>query len=412
MDDPADQAEQLAELLGLELPDDYEETEDTEAAELTEAASEADPQTGEAVAEEVIAAVAVETVTEEIIAGAETVEEPITVTEEAAAVDEAVEETVEETIEEAAEEITAAVGTVTEEAAADEKVTAEETEEETAAAEEELAAKEQEAWETAAAVGTATEKVSAEAETVTEETAAVDEAVEAAADETADEKKPSSGNLRMAIGVIVTAAVIIAAILLIKNCSGRQSDTDAAQPSEYVTSEEAEPTGESTATVDSTVGLPTTEAPTEPVTEEPTTEAPTEPVTEEPTTEAPTEPVTEEPTTEATTASGAKVPAKLQISGVSDDNYILPDSGTSKYSRSVIGGMSDRQLRYARNEICARAGRRYSSSSEYAAYFEQFDWYDPQYSGSYFDEHCDELINEYQKQNLDLINAEESARRR
>ena len=195
-------------------------------------------------------------------------------------------------------------------------------------------------------------------------------------------KKKGKDPLPLIIALVAAIALIVAVIVLLEGCGNNAEDPTSAAP---------------------TTEAPTTEAPT---TEAPTTEAPT---TEAPTTEAPT---TEAPTTEAPTAeapTGKTVPKKYRAS-FSNDQYIMPDADKKVYTKEEVASMTDTQLAYARNEICAAAGRKYKSSSKYGKYFKDFDWYDPTYDAAYFDEHTDEIINEYQKKNLDLINAEEGRR--
>ena len=176
---------------------------------------------------------------------------------------------------------------------------------------------------------------------------------------------------------------------------------------------------------------PLTEPDTEPpVSEEPVTEPTTaEPVTE-PTTEEPaTEPTTAEPVTEPTTDEPSQEPTSEEAKGTeetqteykkiksslriaqSSDYEILPDADEVDYDKDFFRQLTSKQLRYIRNEICAKAGRDYSASDTYADYFATKPWYNPTYKASYFDEHTDELINDHQRHNLDMINAVESERR-
>ena len=204
-------------------------------------------------------------------------------------------------------------------------------------------------------------------------------------------KKKKKSHLPLIIILVIALFMISGGVYLLM---GR--GTNVAPTTEAPTTEA--PTTEALTTEAPTTEAPTTEAPT---TEAPTTEAPT---TEAPTTEAST---TEAPTTEA--ASGKTVPKKYRAS-FSNDQYIMPDADKKAYTKEEVASMTDTQLAYARNEICAAAGRKYKSSSKYGKYFKDFDWYDPTYDASYFDKHTDEIINEYQKKNLDLINAEEGRR--
>ncbi len=194
-------------------------------------------------------------------------------------------------------------------------------------------------------------------------------------------KKKKKSPAPLIILLVIALLLIAGGVFLLKDCGANDAPTTEAPTTEAPTTE-----------------APTTEAST---TEAPTTEAPT---TEAPTTEAPT---TEAPTTEA--ATGKTVPKKYRAS-FSNDQYIMPDADKKAYTKEDVRSMTDTQLAYARNEICAAAGRKYKSSGKYGKYFKGFDWYDPTYDADYFDKHTDEIINEFQKKNLDLINAEEVRR--
>ena len=57
-----------------------------------------------------------------------------------------------------------------------------------------------------------------------------------------------------------------------------------------------------------------------------------------------------------------------------DDDYILPDSGTRKLTNSDLAGLDADELELARNEIYARAGRRFNT--DYIQdYFDDKWWY-------------------------------------
>lgn len=93
--------------------------------------------------------------------------------------------------------------------------------------------------------------------------------------------------------------------------------------------------------------------------------------------------------------------------GVDDNNatdtdYILPNSDSQFLTESDLYHLTDEEVRLARNEIYARHGREFKSI-ELQEYFNGKHWYYPLYDPDYFDEHCYDMFNEYEKDNLDFI---------
>ena len=83
--------------------------------------------------------------------------------------------------------------------------------------------------------------------------------------------------------------------------------------------------------------------------------------------------------------------------------YILPDAALRYLSEQELLELPPQVLRYARNEIYARYGRRFDSA-ELSGWFNQQEWYIGIVSGDVFDErHEEDLFNEYERKNVKLI---------
>lgn len=82
-----------------------------------------------------------------------------------------------------------------------------------------------------------------------------------------------------------------------------------------------------------------------------------------------------------------------------DSDYILPDSDTDYISRSEIEGMSKEELTLALNEIYARYGLMFNTTS-IQEYFNSKDWYVPSIKPGHFD---DSQFNDYERHNVDTI---------
>ena len=96
--------------------------------------------------------------------------------------------------------------------------------------------------------------------------------------------------------------------------------------------------------------------------------------------------------------------AKETTPSAKTDAYTLPDSDKRRYSKSELSGMSDAELRIARNEIYARHGYRFMSS-DLQAHFEGCSWYDPTTAPGEFDEG---LLSGIERDNVSLILSLES----
>ena len=80
-------------------------------------------------------------------------------------------------------------------------------------------------------------------------------------------------------------------------------------------------------------------------------------------------------------------------------DYILPDSDTEYISESEIEGMSKEELTLALNEIYARYGLMFNTTS-IQQYFNSKDWYVPSIEPGHFD---DSQFNDYERHNVDTI---------
>ena len=83
-------------------------------------------------------------------------------------------------------------------------------------------------------------------------------------------------------------------------------------------------------------------------------------------------------------------------------DYVLPNSGTVRLQESDLVGLSQEQLRIARNEILARHGRKFGSG-ELQAYFESKSWYNGTLTGEEFDEQAGSLLSPVEQYNIDFI---------
>ena len=120
----------------------------------------------------------------------------------------------------------------------------------------------------------------------------------------------------------------------------------------------------------------------------------------------PQQPETTPGNTPETTPAAAGEPGHL----TDDPNgYIFPNSNTEYLDETFLRTLTDEELKYARNEIVARYGRKFKTP-ELAAYFGAKTWYHPTYEPEEFDKKMDSLINAFEKANVNLINKIEAER--
>lgn len=88
--------------------------------------------------------------------------------------------------------------------------------------------------------------------------------------------------------------------------------------------------------------------------------------------------------------------------GDTPNGYILPESDSRVYTREELMGLTDEELRIARNEIFARHGRKFTSE-DMNLYFSGQVWYTPIYEAAEFDALGDSVLNEVERMNRDQI---------
>ncbi len=90
-------------------------------------------------------------------------------------------------------------------------------------------------------------------------------------------------------------------------------------------------------------------------------------------------------------------------------DYILPDSSTTYISREQLldMGLSSEQLCFARNEIFAKHGRKFTTP-EIQQYFDSKSWYIPKYTPEEFEAIQYDVLNEYEWANIELISSIEA----
>ena len=83
----------------------------------------------------------------------------------------------------------------------------------------------------------------------------------------------------------------------------------------------------------------------------------------------------------------------------SNKDYILPDSGIRNLTEQDLRGLSDEELRLARNEIYARHGRKFKNK-ELQDYFESKSWYHGTIEPG---EWSESFLNKYDTYNVKFI---------
>lgn len=85
-------------------------------------------------------------------------------------------------------------------------------------------------------------------------------------------------------------------------------------------------------------------------------------------------------------------------------DYVIADSDSTYLTESDLEGLSEQELKIARNEIFARHGRLFDDS-ELQAYFDSCSWYNGTIDPDDFD--SSEMLNEYELENVSTIRAYE-----
>ena len=85
--------------------------------------------------------------------------------------------------------------------------------------------------------------------------------------------------------------------------------------------------------------------------------------------------------------------------GTPKDDYILPDSAEHVYTRDELSGLSEEELRLARNEIYAVHGRKFTSQ-DLQEYFSAKEWYKGEIEAETFDAG---VLNQTELANLKLL---------
>ena len=85
--------------------------------------------------------------------------------------------------------------------------------------------------------------------------------------------------------------------------------------------------------------------------------------------------------------------------GTPKDDYILPDSAEHVYTRDELSGLSEEELRLARNEIYAVHGRKFTSQ-DLQEYFSSKEWYKGEIEAETFDAG---VLNQTELANLKLL---------
>lgn len=92
-------------------------------------------------------------------------------------------------------------------------------------------------------------------------------------------------------------------------------------------------------------------------------------------------------------------PLEIEKIHMEDINYVTPDSREIYLTEEDVRNLSAEELRIARNEIYARHGRRFRSQ-DLQEYFDSKDWY---HGTIQPDDFQDDLLNEYEKANIQLF---------
>ena len=111
--------------------------------------------------------------------------------------------------------------------------------------------------------------------------------------------------------------------------------------------------------------------------------------------------------TETATLAPTEAPTTVPPTTVTADGFIFPDSDSRYLSESELAGLSDWELRVARNELYARHGRKFKDT-ELQNYFNGCSWYNGTINPDDFNDET--MFNKYEMANRDLIRGYEKSR--
>jgi hypothetical protein len=123
--------------------------------------------------------------------------------------------------------------------------------------------------------------------------------------------------------------------------------------------------------------------------------------------------VSKESQAELQVTTGAAEPTESAAQNGSTENaettqsseYVLPQSDSKYLTDEDVQGLTLQQLNYAKNEIFARHGRKFTSQ-ELQNYFNSKSWYKGTVEASQF---SDSVFNEYEKANVEFLKEKEFA---
>jgi hypothetical protein len=105
------------------------------------------------------------------------------------------------------------------------------------------------------------------------------------------------------------------------------------------------------------------------------------------------------------TESAAQNGSTENAEATQSSEYVLPQSDSKYLTDEDVQGLTLQQLNYAKNEIFARHGRKFTSQ-ELQNYFNSKSWYKGTVEASQF---SDSVFNEYEKANVEFLKEKEFA---
>lgn len=108
-------------------------------------------------------------------------------------------------------------------------------------------------------------------------------------------------------------------------------------------------------------------------------------------------------------ADGSSKKSEKELEEEITEDYVIADSNSKILTSSDISGLSAKELNYAKNEIYARHGRKFSSE-ELQKYFESKTWYEGKYEPSDFDSNYSaSVLSDTEKKNTEFLKKAEEA---